>query len=240
MNEFHDWWFSPTYLAQNIHFFQLQGNLNNAWHLSTIGTWGAILESILKTRFRTAETFLRTAMGRGSKIGMGRGKGSAMGKGKGAGNPEAKPHGEKRLRFVELLKGVLWKCNGGLLKLLSQWFSDSSCHFFYMFVGWCNCWCVHRSRGQLAATSGGCPSYSLCLPFAFSSFVSECRLCLSALSPWKFPSLFCCSIFWKLSFCSDCRCPSSIEELYIAWRIIPSSKWLGSPPFISHGTAIYN
>ena len=48
-----------TYLlAQNIHFFQLQGNLNNAWHLSTIGTWGAILESILKTRFRTL-TFLR-------------------------------------------------------------------------------------------------------------------------------------------------------------------------------------
>ena len=67
---------------------------------------------------------------------------------------------------------------------------------------WCNCWCVHRSRGQLAvsALKGGCPSYSLCLPFGFSSFVSECRLCLSALSPWKFPSLFCCSIFWNLSF----------------------------------------
>ena len=78
-------------LAQNIHIgFQLQGNLNNAWHLSAIGTWGAILESILKTRFRTAETFSRTAMGRGSKTGMGRGKGGGMGKGKGAGNPEAR------------------------------------------------------------------------------------------------------------------------------------------------------
>ena len=46
-----------TYVLGSKHpfFFQLQGNLNNAWHLSTIGTWGAILESILKTRFRTAE-----------------------------------------------------------------------------------------------------------------------------------------------------------------------------------------
>ena len=95
---FHDWWFSPTYLgSKHPFFFQLQGNLNQRMAFVNISAhWGAILESILKTRFRTAETFLRpTAMGRGSKIGMGRGKGGAMGKGKGAGNPEAKPHGWK-------------------------------------------------------------------------------------------------------------------------------------------------
>ena len=115
------------------------------------------MESILKTRFRTAETFLRTAMGRGSKIGMGRGKGGAMGKGKGAGNPEAKPHGEKRLRFVELL-------NRSSLKM-------------QLLVCPPESW---PAGGHVRWVS---ETYSLCLPFAFSSFVSECRLCLPALSP---------------------------------------------------------
>ena len=100
------------------------------------------MESILKTRFRTAETFLRTAMGRGSKIGMGRGKGGAMGKGKGAGNPEAKPHGEKRLRFVELF----W----------------SSLH---ATVG------VSTVGGQLAV-SGGCPKRTHFVYLLFSVHLS--------------------------------------------------------------------
>ena len=34
---------------------------------------------------------------------------------------------------------------------------------------------------------------------------------------------------------------SSKEVFWMStWRIIPVSKWLGSPPFISHETAIYN
>ena len=45
---------------------------------------------------------------------------------------------------------------------------------------------------------------------------------------WIWISFVTCGLFWDDAIC----------RWYATWRIIPLSKWLGSPPFISHGKAI--
>ena len=201
MNEFHDWWFSPTLGSKHPFFF----NYKATWTTHGICQPSALEEPFWSLFWKRGFGRLRFCDRHGPwKDWYGPWKGRRHGERKRRWEPRGETStANERLRFVELLKGVL---------------------FMQLFVCPPELWPAGCVRLERWVSWGS----SLCLPFVFSSFVSECRLCLLALSPWKVPSLFCCSIFRNLFFCSDCRCPSSIEELYIAWRIIPSSKWLGS------------